>query len=106
MFTFYPRILGRFKADLFRKWRKVTVNFSTLCPIPAIDESQDAINQAMNHKATTMKTQANSFALLGQSFKLPFNIFADDDEDRVLARLDELHEMMPRDLPQKRFFKH
>lgn len=51
---------------------------------------------------TTLSTPATRF---GHAFKLPFNIFA-DDEDRVLARLDELHKSVPASLPEKRFFKH
>ena len=52
-----------------------------------------------------MKTQPSPLERLGQAVKLPFNIFA-DDEDRVLARLDEMHRSLPDTLPEKRFFKH
>ena len=52
-----------------------------------------------------MKSHQTTFGFLGQAVKLPFNIFA-DEEDRVLARLDELHQSLPETLPEKRFFKH
>jgi hypothetical protein len=53
----------------------------------------------------TMKTQPTAFDRISYAIKLPFNIFA-DDEDRVLTRLDEMHKAMPQSLPAKRFFKH
>ena len=49
--------------------------------------------------------QPTPTGLFGQGFKLPFNIFA-DEEDRVLERLDALHKSVPSELPAKRFFKH
>jgi hypothetical protein len=52
-----------------------------------------------------MKSQPTPLGFLGQAIKLPFNLFA-DDEDRVLARLDELHKELPETLPEKRFFRH
>lgn len=52
-----------------------------------------------------MKSQFSTLGMLGQAVKLPFNIFA-DDEDRVLARLEEMHRDLPSTLPEKRFFKH
>lgn len=52
-----------------------------------------------------MKTQPTAFDRISYAIKLPFNIFA-DDEDRVLTRLDEMHKAMPQSLPAKRFFKH
>lgn len=52
-----------------------------------------------------MKSHQSMFGYLGQAVKLPFNIFA-DVEDRVLARLDEMHRDLPKTLPEKRFFKH
>lgn len=52
-----------------------------------------------------MKTPSTPLGLLGQAVKLPFNIFA-DDEDRVLTRLDDMHRTMPPTLPEKRFFRH
>lgn len=52
-----------------------------------------------------MKIQPTAFDRIGQAVKLPFNLFA-DDEDRVLARLDEMLEATPKTLPEKRFFKH
>ena len=52
-----------------------------------------------------MKPQQSALGFFGQAMKLPFNIFA-DEEDRVLARLDELHKDLPETLPEKRFFKH
>jgi hypothetical protein len=52
-----------------------------------------------------MKTQPSALDRLGYAVKLPFNIFA-DDEDRVLERLDTMHRTMPDTLPEKRFFKH
>lgn len=52
-----------------------------------------------------MKAQSTALGRLGAAVKLPFNIFA-DDEDRVLTRLDEMHKSMPETLPEKRFFKH
>ena len=52
-----------------------------------------------------MKSQPTTFGFLGQTVKLPFNIFA-DEEDRVLARLEDLHKSLPDQLPEKRFFKH
>lgn len=52
-----------------------------------------------------MRVQSSTFGRISNAVKLPFNIFA-DEEDRVLARLDEMHKMMPDRLPEKRFFKH
>lgn len=52
-----------------------------------------------------MKSHQSMFGYLGQAVKLPFNLFA-DEEDRVLARLDEMHRDLPAALPEKRFFKH
>jgi len=52
-----------------------------------------------------MKAQPTTLGRFGYAVKLPFNIFA-DDEDRVLTRLDEMHKTMPETLPAKRFFKH
>lgn len=52
-----------------------------------------------------MKPNTTALGLLGQAVRLPFNIFA-DDEDRVLARLDDMHKDLPETLPEKRFFKH
>lgn len=52
-----------------------------------------------------MKSHHSTLGFLGQAVKLPFNIFA-DEEDRVLARLDEMQRSQPDTLPEKRFFKH
>ncbi len=52
-----------------------------------------------------MKSQPNTLGFFGQAIKLPFNLFA-DDQDRVLARLDEMHKDLPETLPEKRLFKH
>ncbi|MCB1405425.1 MAG: hypothetical protein KDK01_03980 [Rhodobacteraceae bacterium] len=52
-----------------------------------------------------MKAQPSTLGRLGNAVKLPFNIFA-DEEDRVLMRLDEMQRSMPEALPEKRFFKH
>ena len=52
-----------------------------------------------------MRTTQSTLSAFGHSIKLPFNIFA-DDEDRVLARLDDLHKSVPTHLPKKVFFKH
>ncbi len=52
-----------------------------------------------------MRVQSTTLGRLGNAVKLPFNIFA-DEEDRVLMRLDEMHKTMPETLPEKRFFKH
>ncbi|WP_323035375.1 hypothetical protein [Pararhodobacter sp.] len=52
-----------------------------------------------------MRTHPTTLSRLGKAVKLPFNIFA-DEEDRVMMRLDEMHKTMPSTLPEKRFFKH
>lgn len=52
-----------------------------------------------------MKAQSSAFGRFSSAVKLPFNIFA-DEEDRVLMRLEEMHKSMPETLPEKRFFKH
>jgi len=52
-----------------------------------------------------MKAQPTTLGRLGNAVKLPFNIFA-DEEDRVMMRLDDMHKTMPVTLPEKRFFKH
>ena len=52
-----------------------------------------------------MKMQPTTLGRFGSAMKLPFNIFA-DEEDRVLTRLEELHKSLPDQLPEKRFFKH
>lgn len=51
-----------------------------------------------------MRSQPTPMGRLGRAVKLPFNIFA-DDEDRVLERLDEMQMQVPNTLPEKRFFK-
>lgn len=51
-----------------------------------------------------MRTQPSIANRVGRAVKLPFNIFA-DDEDRVLQRLDEMQMTTPNTLPEKRFFK-
>lgn len=50
-------------------------------------------------------TPATGFGFFGSAMKLPFHLFADED-DRVLSRLDEMHKSMPQTLPEKRFFRH
>ena len=52
-----------------------------------------------------MKQQSSTLDFLGNALKLPFNLFA-DEEDRVLSRLDALHKQLPETLPRKGFFKH
>ena len=73
-------------------------------PIPATAGRQDAL-RSQRERETAMKSQPTTFGFLGQAVKLPFNIFA-DEEDRVLARLEDLHKSLPDQLPEKRFFKH
>lgn len=52
-----------------------------------------------------MKTPTSALDRLGYAVKLPFSIFA-EDEDRMIERLDAMHRSMPATLPEKRFFKH
>lgn len=52
-----------------------------------------------------MTVQPSAFDRLSNAIKLPFNIFA-DDKDRVMQRLDEMHNSMPDTLPKLRFFRH
>ena len=52
-----------------------------------------------------MRAQRTPLGRLGDAVKLPFNIFA-DEEDKVLMRLDEMHKSVPDQLPVKGFFRH
>ena len=52
-----------------------------------------------------MRAQQTPLGRLGDAVKMPFNIFA-DEEDKVMMRLDEMHKSVPDQLPEKRFFKH
>ena len=52
-----------------------------------------------------MRAQQTPLGRLGDAVKLPFNIFA-DEEDKVLMRLDEMHKSVPDQLPAKGFFRH
>lgn len=51
-----------------------------------------------------MRTQQSIVGKVGRAVKLPFNIFA-EEEDRVLQRLEEMQMNTPNTLPEKRFFK-
>jgi len=99
MFTFYPN------SPQGRKRRPGdTAKPPRLCPIPATAGRQ-LVHRSPRERETAMKSQPSTLGFFGQAIKLPFNIFA-DEEDRVLTRLEELHKSLPDQLPEKRFFKH
>ncbi|WP_417587273.1 hypothetical protein [Pararhodobacter oceanensis] len=52
-----------------------------------------------------MTAQPSTLDRIGNAMRLPFNLFADDN-DRMLERLDDMHKTVPTTLPKNRLFKH
>tara|TARA_R110002124_G_scaffold95963_2_gene240253 strand:- start:4313 stop:4504 length:192 start_codon:yes stop_codon:yes gene_type:complete len=63
------------------------------------------VQETAQKRKQDMRAQRTPLGRLGDAVKLPFNIFA-DEEDKVLMRLDEMHKSVPDQLPAKGFFRH